>query len=178
MSDTQLATLQAQLQSASAAYQVIQDDLSNAVEIRQRLDAQLSENEQVHKEFTGLGPNNQVYKLIGPILVKQDQSEARANVEKRIEFIKGEIKRVETQLSDLTKKSEDKKSEVSRSALVAHLLSSRWATSPTSAPSRDTMTDSFLFPLCSMMQIVQAQMVVQGLQQKAGGGPAAAKIQA
>ena len=34
---------------------------------------------------------NTVYKLIGPVLVKQDQAEAKANVEKRLEFITSEM---------------------------------------------------------------------------------------
>ena len=49
MSEAQVTALQERLQAASTAYQTAQDDLSNAVEIRQRLDAQLSENEQVQK---------------------------------------------------------------------------------------------------------------------------------
>lgn len=36
-------------------------------------------------------PSNVVYKLIGPVLVKQDQAEAKSNVEKRLEFIRGEM---------------------------------------------------------------------------------------
>lgn len=32
-----------------------------------------------------------VYKLIGPVLVKQDLAEARANVRKRIEYISAEL---------------------------------------------------------------------------------------
>jgi prefoldin beta subunit len=32
-----------------------------------------------------------VYKLIGPALIKQDAAEAKANVAKRIEFIKQEL---------------------------------------------------------------------------------------
>ncbi len=42
-------SLQARLQAASTDYQRLQADLSNAVEARQRLDAQLSENELVKK---------------------------------------------------------------------------------------------------------------------------------
>ena len=61
------------------------------MEARQQLDSQLRENEQVAKEFGKLKGDNQVYKLIGPVLVKQDQVEAISNVEKRIEFIKGEM---------------------------------------------------------------------------------------
>lgn len=62
-----------------------------AVEARQQLDSQLRENEQVQKEFASLTPNNQIYKLIGPVLIKQDQVEAKTNVEKRIDFIQGEM---------------------------------------------------------------------------------------
>ena len=42
-------SLHARLQAASSDYQRLQTDLSNAVEARQRLDAQLSENELVKK---------------------------------------------------------------------------------------------------------------------------------
>jgi len=42
-------SLQIRHQRASADFQKLQSDLSNAVEARQRLDAQLSENELVKK---------------------------------------------------------------------------------------------------------------------------------
>jgi hypothetical protein len=42
-------SLEAKLQQASVEYQKLQADLSKAVEARQRLDAQLSENELVKK---------------------------------------------------------------------------------------------------------------------------------
>jgi prefoldin beta subunit len=42
-------SLEARLQAASSDYQKLQADMSNAVEARQRLDAQLSENELVKK---------------------------------------------------------------------------------------------------------------------------------
>jgi chaperonin cofactor prefoldin len=38
-----------------------------------------------------LTPNNLVFKLVGPVLVKQDQVEAKGNVDKRLEFIRGEM---------------------------------------------------------------------------------------
>ena len=37
----------------------------------------------------------QVYKLIGPALVTQDLVEAKSNVEKRIDYISGELRRKE-----------------------------------------------------------------------------------
>ncbi|KAJ7092605.1 Prefoldin [Mycena epipterygia] len=105
-------SLQVRLQTASSEYQKLQADLSLAVEARQRLDAQLSENDLVKKEFAQLAPENIVYKQIGPVLVKQDQAEAKSNVETRLEFIKSEIKRVESQLQEIQTKSENKKNEL------------------------------------------------------------------
>lgn len=43
------------------------------------------------QEFAKLEPSNAVYKLIGPVLVKQDQAEAKTNVNTRLDFIKGEM---------------------------------------------------------------------------------------
>ncbi|KAA1476352.1 Prefoldin beta-like protein [Dentipellis sp. KUC8613] len=105
-------SLEARLQAASTEYQKIQTELSGAVEARQRLDAQLSENEMVKKEFGQLTPNNTVYKMIGPVLVKQDQNEAKSNVDKRLDFIRSEIKRIEGQLKEIGEKAEKKKMEI------------------------------------------------------------------
>ncbi|EIM91830.1 prefoldin subunit 6 [Stereum hirsutum FP-91666 SS1] len=105
-------SLEARLQAASAEYQKLQIDYSNAVEARQKLDAQLSENELVKKEFLTLTPENTVFKLVGPVLVKQDQNEAKQNVNTRLEFIQGEIKRIEAQLKTLGEKNEAKKMEL------------------------------------------------------------------
>lgn len=44
-----------------------------------------------NQEFSLLKDHNTVYKLIGPALVPQDQAEAKSNVEKRLEFIRGEM---------------------------------------------------------------------------------------
>ncbi|KAL0071882.1 Prefoldin subunit 6 [Marasmius tenuissimus] len=107
-----LAALQEKFQAGSRDYQKLQADLSNAVEARQRLDAQLSENIMVKQELNSLKPENEVYKQIGPVLVKQDQAEAKSNVGTRLEFIRGEIKRIEAQLKDIETKSEKKKQEL------------------------------------------------------------------
>ncbi|TFK77213.1 prefoldin subunit 6 [Pluteus cervinus] len=101
-----------QLQQLSLDLQKIQGDLSSTIEARQRLDAQLSENELVQKEFKSLTPENVVYKQLGPVLVKQDQEEAKQNVATRLDFIRGEIKRVENQLKDIQAKADQKKQEI------------------------------------------------------------------
>lgn len=79
---------------------------------RQRLDAQQIENEQVAKEFGALEEGKHVYKLVGPVLMKQDTKEAQDNVKNRLERIKASIKTVEEQLGELGAKTESKKMEV------------------------------------------------------------------
>jgi len=44
-----------------------------------------------NKELDLLKEDANVYKLIGPVLVKQDLAEANANVRKRIEYISAEL---------------------------------------------------------------------------------------
>ncbi|VDC03226.1 unnamed protein product [Peniophora sp. CBMAI 1063] len=105
-------SLQARAQAATSEFQKLQAELSEAVEARERLEAQLNENEQVKKEFANLTPNNTVYKLVGPVLVKQDQAEAKTNVDTRLEFIRGEITRIESKLASLQEKIEKKKGEL------------------------------------------------------------------
>lgn len=41
------------------------------------------------------GVDSKVYKLVGPLLVKVDADEAKSNVEKRLEFIQGDIAKIE-----------------------------------------------------------------------------------
>ncbi|KAH7086674.1 prefoldin subunit 6 [Auriculariales sp. MPI-PUGE-AT-0066] len=100
------------LQAASTAYNTLQTDISAAVDARTRLESQHAENQSVKREFGGLKAHNTVYKLIGAVLVEQDQAEARSTVDKRLEFIAAEIKRVESQINDLSEKSEAKKNEI------------------------------------------------------------------
>ncbi|KAI0090907.1 prefoldin subunit 6 [Irpex rosettiformis] len=109
---TTLASLQDKLALLSQEYQSLQIELSTVIDARQKLDAQLQENELVKKEFASLTPNNTVYKLVGPVLVPQDQAEAKSNIETRLDFIRGDVKRVEGQLKDLGDKSETKKLEL------------------------------------------------------------------
>ena len=66
-------------------------DLQTIIEARQRLDSQLQENQAVQKEFASLEDDATIYKLIGPILVKQDNVEAKSNVDKRLEYIQNEM---------------------------------------------------------------------------------------
>jgi prefoldin beta subunit len=50
-----------------------------------------SENDLVLQEFNLLEPEANVFKLVGPVLAKQDLIECKSNVEKRIEYIGKEM---------------------------------------------------------------------------------------
>ncbi|KAL7885820.1 prefoldin subunit 6 [Colossoma macropomum] len=98
--------IQRKLQSELEKYQQIQKDVSKSMSARQKLEAQLTENNIVKEELDLLDSQNTVYKLIGPVLVKQDLDEAKATVAKRLEYINGEIQRYETLLKEMERKSE------------------------------------------------------------------------
>lgn len=60
---------------------------------RQRVLANIEENERVLEEMNALGDDEDsevIYKLIGPVLVAQDRAEAKNNVEKRLDYFKQE----------------------------------------------------------------------------------------
>ncbi|KAL8677131.1 MAG: hypothetical protein Q9224_007219, partial [Gallowayella concinna] len=62
--------------------------------------------------FTNLTDDSPIYKLIGPVLLKQEKAEAESAVQGRLDFIENEIKRVEKLISDMQEQSEGKKMEV------------------------------------------------------------------
>ena len=64
------------------------------------------------QELTLLDDEANVYKLVGPALIKQDPVEAKSNVQKRLDYINGELSRLEGQLKGLDEKNAKKQQEV------------------------------------------------------------------
>jgi len=87
----------------------IQDEVQKTINTRAQLVAQLKENELVKQELDLLDDESRIFKLIGPILVKQEKKEADSNVSKRIDFLQGELRKLETNLDDLQKKQMTKR---------------------------------------------------------------------
>lgn len=56
----------------------------------------------------------QVYKLYGPVLVKQDLEESRQNVSKRMDYIEKELKRCNNSLEDLEKKQDKQRESIQK----------------------------------------------------------------
>ncbi|KAK8221999.1 Prefoldin subunit 6 [Zalaria obscura] len=103
---------QKQLQALSDEYTNLQTELQTTIAARQKLESQQQENKSVQKEFSTLSEDANIYKLVGPVLLKQDTTEAKSTVEGRLDFIEKEIKRIEKQITDIQQKSEEKKMEV------------------------------------------------------------------
>lgn len=66
-------------------------DHSKMVNTLSKLGSQLNENDMVLKELELVDDEAKIFKLIGPVLIKQDLDEAKANVEKRLQYIKDEM---------------------------------------------------------------------------------------
>ena len=70
------------------------------------------------QEFDILDDDATIYKQIGPVLLKQDKTEALMSVNGRLEFIEKEIRRVETQIKGIQERSEKVKVEVRYPSLM------------------------------------------------------------
>ncbi|KAF5017295.1 hypothetical protein F66182_10793 [Fusarium sp. NRRL 66182] len=103
---------QAQLQALSEDFQKLQGELQSAVASRQKLEGQKQENVGVQQEFDRLQEGETIYKLAGPVLLKQDKFEAENTVKGRLDYISGEISRLEGQIQETQDKLEKKKTEI------------------------------------------------------------------
>ena len=87
-------------------------DLQTTIAARQKLESQQEENRAVQKEFKNLSSDSNIYKLVGPVLLKQDKDDAKRTVDGRLEFIEKEIKRIEGTIKELQEKGERVRNEL------------------------------------------------------------------
>ncbi|PQE32389.1 prefoldin subunit 6 protein [Rutstroemia sp. NJR-2017a WRK4] len=107
-----MAEQQQRLQALTEQYSKLQNELQTSIASRQKLESQQQENKGVQKEFSALASDSNIYKLVGPVLLKQDKTEAIMAVDGRLEFIEKEIKRVEAAIKDIQDKSDGLKMEI------------------------------------------------------------------
>ncbi|KAL4779579.1 Prefoldin [Aspergillus varians] len=107
-----MADPQKQMQALSDEFQALQTELDGLVDARQKLESQQQENKSVQTEFTSLDDDANIFKLIGPVLLKQDKTEALMSVNGRLEFIEKEIQRIEGQINENQEKSDKKRTEI------------------------------------------------------------------
>jgi prefoldin beta subunit len=97
--------LAAEIDSEVAKFRQVQDEVQQLRTDLQVVMGQLAENEMVQQELSLLDENANIFKMVGPILIKNSQEDAKDTVAKRIEFITSEKERLEKKLADLEKRS-------------------------------------------------------------------------
>lgn len=107
--DEEAEELHKKLQQEVENFQALQKQYQKTLSVRQQLGGQLFENETVKTELDLVKKDQEVYKLIGPVLIKQDIEEALQNVNKRMDYIKGELKRVDDTITDMEKKQDNQR---------------------------------------------------------------------
>ncbi|KAK8182062.1 putative prefoldin subunit 6 [Phyllosticta capitalensis] len=86
-----MAEQQKQLQDLSDEFTTLQTELQTIVDGRQKLESQQQENQGVQAELDKIPSDANVYKLVGPVLLKQDKGDAEMAVKGRLEFIEKEM---------------------------------------------------------------------------------------
>merc|ERR1712216_324754 len=93
-------------------YRQIQKEIGKVQNQMSTAGTQILENEMVLKELELLEDEASVFKLIGPVLVKQELVEGKNNVTKRVEFIKNDIKRLEGNVKKFEQQQETVKGSI------------------------------------------------------------------
>lgn len=115
-------------------YRALQDEVQVLATQRQTYAQQANENDMVKKELDLLDDEAKVYKLVGPVLLKQDVDEAKTNVNKRLEFINNELSKVNTKIeakekeaigirtniSNMQMEMQKRAAEAAKGAVAAH----------------------------------------------------------
>ncbi|XP_046996957.1 prefoldin subunit 6 [Schistocerca americana] len=114
MKGRMMEKIQEEIQRKLDEYKTVQKDFHKAVSQRSQLEGQLNENTAVKTELDLLKKDAEVYKMIGPVLVKQDLEEAKQNVAKRMDYIRGELKRADDTLASLEKQQESHRAALTK----------------------------------------------------------------
>ena len=92
----------------------LQKEVNRIDSMRQDYLLKKNENELVKSELDLLEPEAVIYKLIGPALIRQALPESKVNVEKRLEFINGEIERLVKHREEFLKRVEEQSAKVAK----------------------------------------------------------------
>lgn len=97
----------AAVDAETAKFRALQEEMNVKRTALQQLLLQQNENEMVQQELDLLKEDDKVFKMVGPVLLKNDVEDAKMTVSKRLEFITGEKKKVEDGMKDLEVKANE-----------------------------------------------------------------------
>ena len=106
--------IQRKLETDVTEIKKIEAEYTKVYSAKQSLVEKKSENEMVLAEFNLMSADASVYKLVGPVLAKQDVNESKTNVEKRIEYITKEIERMDKLEQDFQTKVEERRANIQK----------------------------------------------------------------
>ena len=106
--------IQRKLETDVTEIKKIEAEYTKVYSAKQSLVEKKSENEMVLAEFNLMSADASVYKLVGPVLAKQDVGESKTNVEKRIEYITKEIERIDKLEQDFQSKVEERRANIQK----------------------------------------------------------------
>ncbi len=106
--------IQRKMETEVTEIKKVEQEFQKVFKAKQSLIEKKSENEMVLAEFNLMSGDASVYKLVGPVLAKQDTNEAKTNVEKRIEYITKEIDRMDKLEQDFQNKVEERRGTIQK----------------------------------------------------------------
>ena len=98
----------AEIDAQVADYREIQGQIQRLRGDLQLVLSQETENTLVEQELNLIDNSTNIYKMVGPVLIKHSLDDAKDTVSKRLEFIKGEKKRLEDKISELETRGQEK----------------------------------------------------------------------
>ena len=99
----------------------LNQERNNRAMTREKLIRQQNENEMVKAEVDLLDEDSTIYKKVGPLLLKQEYGEVKGNVSKRLEFVTGQLEKLNSEIEKKDKGLVELKEEFAkqRDALIA-----------------------------------------------------------
>ena len=97
----------AEIDKETANFREVQLQLQKVRGDLQIILGQLTENEMVQQELDVLDSGSNVYKMVGPVLIKNTLDDAKDTVSKRLEFITSEKQRLEAKGKKLETKGNE-----------------------------------------------------------------------
>mmetsp|Transcript_17115 Transcript_17115/g.19472 ORF Transcript_17115/g.19472 Transcript_17115/m.19472 type:complete len:130 (+) Transcript_17115:123-512(+) len=95
-----------------AEYKKFDGDLKKLAQSQETYFAQLNENKMVKEELDLLEDDAEIFKSVGPVLVKMELSDAKASVKQRIDRFNTELDKVQESMKDTAAKQDKRRQEI------------------------------------------------------------------
>ncbi len=112
MSQEQAVKVQNKLQEEYKTYQALEKRKQALMGPRQSFMAQVEENSMVLDELERLDGTDTIYKMVGPVLMKQDSDEAVSTVKNRLDWLKKRLDASEAEGVAIDKDLENSKKTI------------------------------------------------------------------